>query len=137
VGRILCIDFGLARIGLALSDPSKIIASPYKTIQTQGKEAIRQILKEIDDLDIERIVIGLPLLLSGKDSETTKSVRTFASLLKSQTDLPIILWDERLTSKQVEKTLISGGIKRKKRAKLSDRLSAALILQSFLDSTFH
>jgi len=136
MGRILGIDFGLARIGLALSDPSKNLASPYKTIQAKKslEKTAEEIAHEVKDLDLETLVIGLPLLLSGKDSETTKAVRHFATLLEKHTNVPLILWDERLTSKQVDKMLIEKKVNRKKRAKLSDTLSAALILQTYLDS---
>lgn len=136
MGRILGVDFGTVRIGLALSDPSKILASPMTTLQAKKKgEATAQILLDaIANRDVELIVIGLPLLLSGKDSETTTTVRKFAALLETLTNIPIILWDERLTSKQVERTLIDGNMRREKRITLMDTLCASLILQSYLDS---
>ena len=138
MGRILGVDFGTVRIGLALSDPSKMLASPLTTLQAKKKgEATAQILLEaIANRDIERIVIGLPLLLSGKDSETTTTVRKFATLLETVTDIPILLWDERLTSKQVERTLIDGNMRREKRITVMDTLCASLILQSYLDSIY-
>lgn len=135
MGRILAIDFGMKRIGLARSDPSKIIASPFKTIQC-GKtleETAALIIKECEGVDM--IILGLPLLLSGKDSETTATVRAFAALLEEKSGLPLILWDERLTSKQVEKLLIEGNVSRKKRSQHVDVLSATLILQSYLNQS--
>ena len=134
MGRILGIDFGLKRIGLALSDPLKIIASPIKTVQfsTSLDFTVEIILKELTQ--VEKIVLGLPLLLSGKDSETTKLVRKFAAILKEKTKLPIVLWDERLTSSQVNKFLKSQGkMNRKNRSQHVDKMCATLILQNYLD----
>lgn len=134
MGRVLGIDFGMKRIGLARSDPMKIIASPLKTI-TAGKnleETVDLVTKELEG--VELIILGLPLLLSGKDSDTTKMVREFATLLETKSGLPLILWDERLTSKQVEKLMIEGNVSRKKRAAHVDTMSATLILQNYLDT---
>lgn len=133
MGRILAIDFGLKRIGLARSDPMKIIASPFKTIAAAKtlEETVDLILKELSD--IELIIVGLPLLLSGKDSDMTTAARKFAALLEEKSGLPLILWDERLTSKQIEKVLIEGGVKRKDRTQHTDNLSATLILQNYLN----
>ncbi|MGE0198677.1 MAG: Holliday junction resolvase RuvX [Simkaniaceae bacterium] len=137
MGRILGIDFGMKRIGLALSDPSKIIASPLKSLQA-GKsleQTADLILLELTG--VESIVLGLPLLLSGKDSETTETVRKFAAILEAKSQLPLILWDERLTTTQVEKILKEGNMRRKKRAQHLDTMSATLILQSYLDRMHH
>lgn len=137
MGRVLGIDFGMKRIGLARSDSRKIIASPLKTVLA-GKtlEATADlIMKECGD--VETIVLGLPLLLSGKDSETTTTVRKFATILEEKSGLPLILWDERLTSKQVEKLLIEGNVRRKQRTKHIDTMSATLILQNYLDGNSH
>ncbi|MCB1107720.1 MAG: Holliday junction resolvase RuvX [Chlamydiia bacterium] len=134
MGRVLGIDFGTKRIGLARSDPMKMIASPLKTI-IAGKtleETADLITKECDE--IETIVLGLPLLLSGKDSDTTTAVRKLAALLEEKSGLPLILWDERLTSKQVEKLLIEGSVKRVSRTHHVDTMSATLILQNYLDT---
>ena len=132
-GRVLGIDFGLKRIGLARSDPMQIIASPLKTIFS-GKtlEATAAlILKELEE--VETIVVGLPLLLSGKDSEMSTTVRRFAKILQKKSGLPLVLWDERLTSKQVEKVMIEGNVSRKHRSRHVDTMSATLILQNYLN----
>lgn len=132
--RVLGIDFGMKRIGLARSDLSRQIASPLKTILAAKtlEGTVDLILKELDEVDT--IVMGLPLLLSGKDSETTTTVRKFATLLEEASGLPLILWDERLTSKQVERLLMEDKMSRKKRAAHVDTMSATLILQNYLDS---
>lgn len=137
MGRVLGIDFGTKRIGLARSDLSRLIASPLKTIQA-GKtldDTIKLILQELTD--IEQIVVGLPLLLSGKDSETTQQVRRFAHHLHTVSQLPVALFDERLTTTQVENLLKEQRLSRKKRAKHLDVMSATLILQTYLDRNHH
>jgi len=136
VGRILSIDYGKKRIGLALTDPMKIIASPLKTIQAgkNAQETVDILLKEIASHDIETIVIGLPLHLSNEESETSLLVRKLKEDLEAKISIPIILWDERLTSKQVERVMMEGNVKRKKRSQHVDTLSATLILQSYLDT---
>jgi putative Holliday junction resolvase len=134
MGRALGIDFGMKRVGLARSDPMRIIASPLKTIAA-GKnleDTADLVVKELEE--VELIILGLPLLLSGKDSDTTKMVREFATLLEKKSGLPLILWDERLTSKQVEKLMIEGNVSRKKRSAHVDTMSATLILQNYLDT---
>jgi putative Holliday junction resolvase len=134
--RILGMDYGKKRIGLALSDPMKILASPLKTVHG-GKnqaETFFILLKEIKSLDLEEIVIGLPLHLKNQESENSLIVRELKVFLEENIPIPIILWDERLTSKQVERIMIEADVKRKKRAQHVDTLSATLILQSYLDT---
>ncbi|NGX51698.1 MAG: putative pre-16S rRNA nuclease [Chlamydiae bacterium] len=133
MGRVLGIDFGQKRIGLARSDASQIISLPFKTIQAAKslELTVDLIIKELED--VESIVVGLPLLFSGKDSKTTEIVRKFAAILETKSTLPITLWDERLTTSQVERVLKEDKMSRKKRSKHLDVLSATLILQSYLD----
>ena len=136
MGRILGIDYGQVRTGLALSDMSETLASPLKTIKMakDPKISIEKLLKEIAEHTIVRLVVGLPLLLSGKESNMTQTVKVFAKNLETASSLPVILWDERLTSKEVERLMIEAKVKRKKRTSHLDTLSATLILQSYLDS---
>ena len=136
MGRILGIDYGEVRTGLALSDMSETLASPFKTLKMakDPKISIEKLLKEIAEHTIIRLVVGLPLLLSGKESNMTQTVKVFAKNLEMASSLPLILWDERLTSKEVERLMIEAKVKRKKRTSHLDTLSATLILQSYLDS---
>ncbi len=133
--RIVGIDFGLARIGVALSDPSKIIASPIKTIQNKKKleETVKDLLEALKDYSIEEIVVGMPYRLNGKLGFSADEVLHFIEELKKQTDLPIKTWDERLTTTQTERVMKSAKLSRKKRAKVIDAACATLILQSYLD----
>lgn len=137
MGRIVGIDFGKVRIGLAISDEMRIIAQPLKTIKAtkdpkQTAKMIAQTLSAFKNIDT--IVIGMPLLLSGKEGEMAQLVRAFAKILEQELPFPLIFWDERLTSSGVEKMLINSDVSRKKRAELSDALAAVSILQNYLDS---
>ncbi len=137
MGRIVGIDFGTARIGLAISDERRIIAQPLETVKAarDPKHTIKEIQRVLNPFkNIDEIVIGLPLLLSGKEGEMATLVRSFATILEQTLPYPIIFWDERLTSSGVEKMLLDADISRKKRAELSDALSAVSILQNYLDS---
>lgn len=135
MGRIVGIDFGLARIGLAISDVNKIISQPLLAVKA-GKNPLQTaqlIAKELAKFDrIEAIVMGLPLLLSGQDGDMAKHVRNFKLVLEQVLNLPVFLWDERLTSQQVERFLKSAELNRKERSKVSDAMAAAAILQNYL-----
>ena len=133
MGRVLGIDYGDSRIGLAMSDPIKIIASPFKTIRNEGNEKCLQVFQSlIKDKDVEAIVVGLPIGLKGQETVQTKKVREFANLLYAL-KLPIHLEDERLSSVSAEKSMIQQNIKTGHNKGLIDQRAAAIILQQFLD----
>jgi putative Holliday junction resolvase len=134
MGRLLGIDYGRVRIGVSVSDETRMIARPLCCLEYK-KDFIDKLQKELKPLlPIDAIVIGLPLDMRGKDSAMTEEVRKFADYLHQALQLPIVLWDERLTSAQAERQLKDAGMKRKARAEFNDTLAAALILQSYLDS---
>jgi putative Holliday junction resolvase len=133
MGRVLGIDYGDSRIGLAMSDPLKIIASPFKTIRNEGNKKCLQVFQSlIKEKDVEAIVVGLPIGLKGQETVQTKKVREFANLLYAL-KLPIHLEDERLSSVSAEKSMIQQNIKTGHNKGLIDRRAAAIILQQFLD----
>ena len=133
MGRVLGIDYGDSRIGLAMSDPLKIIASPFKTIRNEGNEKCLQIFQSlIKEKDVEAIVVGLPMGLKGQETVQTKKVREFSDLLYTL-KLPIHLEDERLSSVSAEKSMIQQNIKTGHNKGLIDQRAAAIILQQFLD----
>ena len=133
MGRVLGIDYGDSRIGLAMSDPLKIIASPFKTIRNEGNEKCLQVFQSlIKEKDVEAIVVGLPMGLKGQETVQTKKVREFADLLYTL-KLPIGLEDERLSSVSAEKSMIQQNIKTGHNKGLIDQRAAAIILQQFLD----
>lgn len=141
-GRILCIDYGLARIGLAVSDPNKIIATSLATIASEKKieqTALKlkneiTLYEEKSRCHIEEIVIGLPLRMNGTMGMMADEVRLFAELLQQQVSCPVITWDERLSTVQAERAMIEGGMSRKKRSQIVDKVTAVIILQSYLSS---
>ena len=133
MGRVLGIDYGDSRIGLAMSDPLKIIASPFKTIRNEGNKKCLQVFQSlIKEKDVEAIVVGLPIGLKGQETVQTKKVREFANLLYAL-KLPIHLEDERLSSVSAEKSMIQQNIKTGHNKGLIDQRAAAIILQQFLD----
>ncbi|MBS0629054.1 MAG: Holliday junction resolvase RuvX [Verrucomicrobia bacterium] len=135
--RIVGIDYGNARIGLAASDPGKILASPLKAIATKKnlRDTAAAILNEFAPYEpIETFVIGLPLLMNGKESPGSKIVRELALILEELSGKKVVLWDERLTTAQVERTLKEAEMRRKKRVLYIDAMAAGAILQSYLDS---
>lgn len=140
-GRIVALDFGLKRIGVAISDESKIIATPYKTIFTEkkGADTASKLINELKadavsrKYAIEKIVVGLPLMMNGKKGFLADEVTHFIELLKPLIDCPIIVWDERLTTAQAEKSLLESDLTRRRRSQIVDSIAAIIILQSYLD----
>jgi putative pre-16S rRNA nuclease len=136
MARILGIDYGERRIGLAVSDPTGTIAQPLPPIlRRRGKRPpIQSILERISDYDVERVVVGLPLTLEGVDSEWTTEVRSFADRLAQRSGRPVSLLDERMTSVMAERTVRSLGLKRRERERKDrvDTTAAIIILQLFL-----
>ena len=135
MGRVISIDYGRSRIGIAITDPMKMIASPQDAIRagkktTDSAKIIAEYFKRWTD--IEMVVVGLPLHMSGDESDMSKEVRLFCEKLEDLTNLPITLFDERLSSSGAEKFLKGHGLKRKQRAGLSDSIAAADLLRSFL-----
>ena len=134
MGRILGIDYGDVRIGLALTDPLKIIASPFRTIQNRNNDFI---IKELDSIinekKIETLVIGLPIGLNNQETIQTKKVRLFADLIKIL-GIPIYFQDERLSSISAKKSLIIQNIKTGSNKSMIDKAAAAIFLQQFIDT---
>ncbi len=133
--RILALDLGKRRIGLAISDPLGITAQGLPNLERRNK---RVDLAELGRLAAERgvglILMGNPLNMSGREGRQSEWVREFAGALEASTGLPVKLWDERLTTVEAARVLRSSGIGIEKRAAAVDRLSAVILLQSYLDS---
>ena len=136
MGRILGLDYGDSRIGLATSDPNKIIASPLYTIQNKGADKLKIKLDSIIvENDIESLVLGLPISMTGKDTIQTEKVREFSKFLECF-NIPINMQDERLSSLSAKKSLIEQNVKTGHNKHLIDSTAAAIFLQQFLDSYF-
>ena len=137
MGRIVGIDYGRARIGIALSDNQKRMALPYKMLKTSKniKDTLIELKKIIDLLrDIEKIIIGLPLTMKGEESLMAKEVKDFGALLEKESPLPIEYFDERLSSAMADKILKNLAVNRKKRTQQSDSIAASIFLQTYLDT---
>jgi putative Holliday junction resolvase len=134
MGRIIAIDFGLKRTGIAVTDPLQIIGSPLETIPTSN--LFNWLTSYFTNESVERIVIGMPSKLDLTDTHITQDVKRLIEKLKTSfPDIPITEIDERFTSKMALQSMVLGGMKKKDRKKKEnvDKISAALILQSFLD----
>jgi len=134
VSRLLGLDVGRRRIGAALSDPSGLLASPLGVIELRGAEEGR---KEVGDWvrehGVTRVIVGLPLHLDGSEGEEAAWVRGWAGRLQACLDVPVELWDERLSTVAAERSLRESGLSRRRRRERRDALAAVLILQSYLD----
>ena len=133
--RLLGLDLGAKAIGLALSDPGLIIASPLETLRRGKFTADAQALTAIMDREkVGGLVIGLPLNMDGSDGPAAQSARQFAANLeKTGLNMPMLLWDERLSTVAVTRTLLEADTSRKRRGEVVDKLAAAYILQGALD----
>jgi putative Holliday junction resolvase len=132
--RILGLDYGKRRIGVALSDPLGVTAQPFETWNVRDwKSIILKISTLIKQMNVEKVVVGLPLSLSGEKSSMTKEVERFATKLYNYIQIPVILIDERLTSVQSEHILRKMNIKYSKKKHKVDLLAAVLILQNYLN----
>lgn len=133
--RILAIDYGDARIGLALSDESETLASP---LQTYNSQSMRKDIDYISVLAKEKnaglIVLGLPINMDGSMGERANKTQSFGSVLERVSGIKVVYKDERLTSISAEKTLIECNMRREKRKQVIDTLSAQIILQNYLDA---
>lgn len=132
--RYIGLDFGGRRVGVALSDPGGLIAQPHGTLVIKNlDEAVSGVCRLVAEWDAVGVVLGLPLNLSGDASDLSTAVRKFADRLRAACPVPIYFEDERLSSKQAEAVLHEMGKKIKGNKDKIDRISAALILQTFLD----
>lgn len=128
-------DYGLRRIGLAVSDPLGITAQGIETLQRKNKRNdLAYLSRVLRDYDVREIVLGYPLRLSGEKGPQSEKVEQFAEQLRQKFNLPVHLWDERLTSTEANRVLREAQLSIEKRARAVDRMAAVLILQSFLQS---
>ena len=133
--RALGIDYGRRRLGLAISDEGGILASPLPVYERRGeKEDLTFLSNLISERKAGRIVLGLPLNMDGSSGEMADEVIAFAAALREESGLPVLTFDERLTSIEAERVLVQANLSRKRRKGLRDSLSAVLILQGYLES---
>ncbi len=136
--RVLGLDYGSKTVGVAVCDPLGLTAQGLETITRKEENKLRRTLARIEALageyQIETIILGYPKNMDDSIGERAKKTEEFRDLLVRRTGLPVILWDERLTTMEAEDILIQSGVRRENRKKVIDKIAAVLILQSWLDS---
>ena len=133
MSRILGLDPGERRIGVALSDPTGTIASPHSVIDQRVDDPLGVVRALCEEEGVERIIVGLPTGLSGLEGPSAKAARAFGTLVAEGIGLPVEYQDERFTTVTAESALLEGGVRRDKRRDVRDKVAAAVILQAYLD----
>lgn len=135
--RIMGLDFGSRTVGVAISDPLLITAQGVEIIRRKEENKLRQTLARIEELiveyQVEEIVLGLPKNMNATEGVRAELTNEFREKLERRTGLPVVLWDERLTTVAADKTMMEAGIRREKRKEYVDMIAATLILQGYLD----
>ncbi|UCG38663.1 MAG: Holliday junction resolvase RuvX [bacterium] len=136
MGRIMGIDWGERRIGVALSDESRTIASPHTVVPRSGSldRDLEEIARLVRENAVDRVVFGMPVRLNGSRGPEAEGVLEVTARLGDRIQVPVTTWDERMSTVAAERALIGGDVSRKKRRGLVDQVAAALFLQAYLDS---
>ena len=136
--RILGLDYGSKTVGVAVSDPLKITAQTVETIVRKEENKLRKTLARIEELvkeyEVESIVLGLPKKMNNSLGDRAEKTMEFRSMVERRTGLPVVLWDERLTTVAAERTLIESSVRRENRKEYIDQIAASFILQGYLDA---
>lgn len=132
-GRVLGLDLGDARIGVAISDPERTLAVPLGTIATGAPQDLKAIRTLVTENDVTRIVVGHPISMSGARGPRAQHAEEFAGALRSFLELPVDLHDERLSTVEADRALREAGASGRERRRVVDRSAAAIILQAWLD----
>lgn len=134
VGRIMALDTGEKRMGVAMSDEMRLIAQPLETHQCASPdEVVAHVRGLVEAHGVTEVVVGMPVRLSGEPGTAAERVRGFIERLEQVLEVPVVPWDERLTSKAAERMLVQANVSRRKRKGAVDRVAAAVLLQSYLD----
>ncbi|MCI8583082.1 MAG: Holliday junction resolvase RuvX [Dorea sp.] len=136
--RIMGLDYGSKTVGVAMSDPLGITAQAVETIWRKEENKLRKTCAHIEELireyEVERIVLGLPKHMNNDIGERAKKALEFGEMLRRRTGLEVVMWDERLTTVEAERTLIENKVRRENRKQYIDKIAAVFILQGYLDS---
>ncbi len=132
-GRVLGLDLGDVRIGVAISDPERRLAVPLGTVHTGAPADLKAIAALVGDNEVTLVVVGHPLSLSGEAGPRAHHTERFAEALRAVLDVPVVLRDERLSTVEADRALAAAGVGRRQRRRVVDRSAATVILQSFLD----
>ncbi len=133
--RVMGLDYGSKTVGVAVSDSLLLTAQGVEIVRREKEDKLRQTLARLDE--IEKIVLGYPKNMNNTEGIRCEKTKEFAQMLERRTKLPVILWDERLTTVEADRTMKEGGIRRENRKQYVDKLAAVFILQGYLDSIFH
>ncbi len=134
-GRLLGLDFGSVRVGLAISDADRMVASPLATYLRQSRDAdARYFRRLVHDEAVAEIVVGLPVHLDGREGQKARETRAYGQWLAEITGLTVIFWDERFSTVEAEQALLAAGMTNKRRRARRDRVAAQFVLQSYLDA---
>jgi putative Holliday junction resolvase len=129
------VDYGSVRVGLAVSDADRRIASPLTTYQRRGREQDERYFRAlVEEEAVGQILVGLPVHLSGQEGQKAVEARAFGKRLAEATGLPVVFWDERFTTVEAEGFLLAAGLTSKRRKARRDRVAAQILLQSYLDA---
>lgn len=131
MGRVLAVDPGSVRVGLAISDPLRITAQPLDVVPAE--RAVEEIVRVCDDFGVEEIIVGLPTTESGTEGEPAAGARNLAASLEQRTGLRVTPIDERYTTRMAEQVLIDAGLRRRRRRQTVDKVAAAVLLRGYLD----
>lgn len=136
--RVMGLDYGSKTVGVAISDALLVTAQGIETIERKEENKLRRTLARIEELakeyEVDRIVLGFPKNMNNTLGERAQKTLDFQAMLERRVGLPVILWDERLTTVEAERTLIESGVRREERKKYVDKIAAVFILQGYLDS---
>jgi len=133
--RIMAIDYGTKRLGVAISDPGCTMAHPLKTVAVHADGShMDELLKITTDYEVKRVIVGLPLNMDGSVSEIAREVMSWAQNLEIFLDLPVEFFDERLSSFDAHELLMAHQVRGRKRRKVVDKIAASLILKEYLDT---
>lgn len=135
LGRVGGIDYGTVRIGIAISDPQRTIASPYENYTRRGPDQdARRFRRLIQEEQVRVLVVGLPVHLDGRESEKSREARAFGQWLEKTTGVPVEYFDERFTSAEAEQFLLDAQLTKKRRKQRLDMLAAQIMLSAYLES---
>ena len=133
--RIMALDYGEKRIGVALSDPLGLTAGGLVTLKRENiKKDLLAIFQLVETHQVEQVVLGLPRNMDGSLGPSAGQVKEFARRLKGRLQVPVVFWDERLSTRAAQRTLLEGDVSRRKRRDVLDKMAAAVILQGYLDA---
>jgi putative Holliday junction resolvase len=135
VGRVMALDYGDRRIGIALSDPLGVSAQPLLTLERRSRaDDFDRLTRLVREHEVSRVVVGLPLGMDGSRGERVRLTELFMERVRKATGLPVEAWDERLTTVQAERALIESDVRRQRRRSVIDQAAAVILLQSWLDA---